>query len=718
MLRTRSFVLSVVFVAAVMTLTAARPARVVAADNAAGEMSQPKLIAVLQADAAPQEKAIACKRLAICGTKDAVPSLATLLPDEKLASWARIALEAIPDPAADEALRGAVGKLRGRLLVGVINSLGVRRDVKAVDTLIERLKDADAEVASAAAAALGHIGGGAACQALEQSLASAPAAARSAVAEGCILCAERCLSEGKRDEAVKLYDLVRKAGVPKQRVVEATRGAILARQSAGVPLLVEQLQSADKALLAVGLRVARELPGREATEALVAELGRAAPDRQVLLILALGDRGDAAALPAVLQAARSGQGEVRSVAIRALRRLGNAACVPLLLEAALEADEGISQTAIDVLADLAGKQVDDALAGQLSKAEGKRRQVLMQLAGERNIAGAVPALLKAAEDPDDQIRAAALRGLGFTIEFGDLPVLIARVARPAEKAEEAKAAEEALRAACERMPDREACAGKLAAAMSQAPVAAKCKFLEILTVLGGTKALQAVGAAAQDADPQIQDAASRLLGEWMSVDAGPVLLDLTKRATDVKYESRLLRGYIRLARQFVMPEEQRLQMCRAALAAAKRDEEKKLVIEVLERYPSVETLRLAVEAAKAPSLKNDAARAALVIVEKIGGRSGDVQKLLAQLGHEPVKVEILKAEYGADGKYRDVTEALRQRVRNLPLILLANPSYNASFGGDPVPGVVKQLKVRYRINGKEGQASFPENATIMLPIPP
>jgi len=697
---------------------AASSGLVSAADNAPGEMSQARLIAVLQSDAAPQERAITCKRLAICGTKDAVPALAALLPDEKLASWARIALEAIPDPAADEALRAAVGRLQGRLLVGVINSIGVRRDAKALEILVKRLHDADAEVASAAAVALGRIGGGAACGALEQSLAGAPAAVRSAAAEGCILCAERYLAEGKRAEAVKVYDLVRKAEVPKQRVVEATRGAILARQSAGVPLLVEQLQSADKAHFAIGLRTARELPGREATEAIVSELGRAAPERQVLLILALGDRGDAAALPAVLQAAKTGQGEVRSAAIRGLRRLGDATCVPLLLEAALEANEGLSQTAIEVLADLPGRQIDDALAGQLSKAEGKRREVLIQLVGRRNIAGAVSALLKAAEDPDDQIRAAALRGLGFTIEFRDLPVLIARVVRPLEKPEEAKAAEEALRAACERMPDREACAGKLVAAMSQATVPARCKFLEILTALGGGKALEAVGAAAKDPDPQIQDAGSRLLGEWMSVDAGPVLLDLAKTATDAKYETRALRGYIRLARQFVMPDQQRVEMCRTALAAARRDEERKLVMEVLERYPSVETLRLAVEAAKVPSLKNDAARASLVIVEKIGGHGGDVQKLLAQLGHEPVKVEILTAEYGADGKYRDVTEALRRRVRDLPLILLPNPSYNAAFGGDPAPGVVKELKVRYRINGKEGQAFFRENATIMLPIPP
>ena len=116
--------------------------------------------------------------------------------------------------------------------------------------------------------------------------------------------------------------------------------------------LVEQLRSPDKALLAIGLRVARELPGREVTEALVAELGRAAPERQALLILALADRGDAAALPAVLQAAKNGPSEVRSVALRVLERLGDASCVPVLLEAAMEADGQLSQTALAVLADL------------------------------------------------------------------------------------------------------------------------------------------------------------------------------------------------------------------------------------------------------------------------------------------------------------------------------------------------------------------------------
>ena len=108
---------------------------------------------------------------------------------------------------------------------------------------------------------------------------------------------------------------------------------------------------------------------------------------------------------------------------------------------------------------------------------------------------------------------------------------------------------------------------------------------------------------------------------------------------------------------------------------------------------------------------------ALKIAQKISGDSADVQQLLAQLNQEPVQIEIIKAEYGANSTYRDVTDILRKHVRDFPLIVLPSANYNASFGGDPLPSVRKQLKIRYRLNGKEGEAVFAENATIMLPIP-
>src|SRR4051812_11973327 len=125
----------------------------VATQPANGQASKPKsqaeLIAVLRSDAPEAEKAMVCKELSLYGSSEAIPELAKLLANERLSSWARIPLEAMPGSAADEALRTAAGQLQGRLLVGVINSIGVRRDAAAVDLLSSRLADKDAEVASA-----------------------------------------------------------------------------------------------------------------------------------------------------------------------------------------------------------------------------------------------------------------------------------------------------------------------------------------------------------------------------------------------------------------------------------------------------------------------------------------------------------------------------------------------------------------------------------------
>ena len=99
--------------------------------NAAPAVHPAELIALLKSDS-PERKGESLQAARRVRDKDAVPAIAPYLADEELSSWARIALEAIPDPACDEALREAEGTLKGRLLIGVINSLGVRRDARAV----------------------------------------------------------------------------------------------------------------------------------------------------------------------------------------------------------------------------------------------------------------------------------------------------------------------------------------------------------------------------------------------------------------------------------------------------------------------------------------------------------------------------------------------------------------------------------------------------------
>src|SRR3569623_427171 len=85
------------------------------------------------------QKAIACKKLAFVGGKDAVQPIAALLSHPQLSCYARFGLEPTPDSSVDDALRAALPKLSGTLKIGVITSLGVRKDAKALDALAKLL---------------------------------------------------------------------------------------------------------------------------------------------------------------------------------------------------------------------------------------------------------------------------------------------------------------------------------------------------------------------------------------------------------------------------------------------------------------------------------------------------------------------------------------------------------------------------------------------------
>jgi len=135
-------------------------------------------------------------------------------------------------------------------------------------------------------------------------------------------------------------------------------------------------------------------------------------------------------------------------------------------------------------------------------------------------------------------------------------------------------------------------------------------LLDVLGEVGGTKAVATMAAAGRSGEEALEDAATRLLGKWMTADAAPVLIDLATAQPGGKFKTRALRGYIRIARQFVLPDDQRAEMCRKALAAAGEEADRKAVLEILVRYPSAATLAVAEEAAKLPGLEADAKKAA------------------------------------------------------------------------------------------------------------
>jgi HEAT repeat protein len=589
--------------------------------RAAADPKQSDLIAVLKSDAPKAEKAITCKRLAIYGDAEAVPVLAPLLADKELASWARIALEAIPGPAADAALRDAMGKLQGRLLIGTINLIGARRDARAVDGLIRRLDADDADVASAAAVALGHIGGEKAARALTKSLTGAPSGVRSAVAQGCILCAEWFLAQGRPAEAVRLYDAVRKADVPDQRHLEAIRGAILARQSDGVPLLIEQLSSTDRERFEIGLRTARELPGRQVTEALTAELNRLNPAQRPLLLLAIADRSDEAVLPAVLKAAQGGPKELRLTAVEVLIRLGNVSCIPALLDIATEGDTELEEAARETLVRLAGKDVDADLLARLPRARGKLRVVLIELSGQRQISEALPAVVSSLDDSDTEIRGAAVRTVGIIGQDEQAAGLV-RLLETTADSDRRAGIEKALLAISGRCGAK--CIPHLRPLTQSSDADLHMIGLHALAIIGGPDALAAVTSAIEEAKPAVQNEAVRILSTWpnnwpQDADAGRALLALARSARKTSHQVLGLRGYLQYVRGTTkLSNDQKVGQVNDLLSHINRPEEERLAIAVLGEAPSAGALELLKKLAQDPAVAEEAYSA----VVQVAGQGG------------------------------------------------------------------------------------------------
>lgn len=662
------------------------------------EESEADLITVLQSDTELFAKAKACQRLAVIGTKESVPVLAKLLSDAQMAHYARYALEPNPDPAVDDVLRDALTKLDGKLLIGVVNSVGARGDAKAVGQLSTLLGSANAEVTEAVATALGRIASPEAVAALHVALGKAEPL-RSSAAKACLTAADILLSTGKSADAAALYDLVRKAEAPEYLRMAALSGVMRAQGAEAMPLLAECLKSDNPAQFRVGLQTAHKLGGPEVAQRVVdlielpgpveipkegtviqkAEYGAgdrwadvtaaaiaaaasgqpivasnslagdptpgvvkslrivfskdgqremvelaegrelvlegvlAGPQypRQVTLIRVLGDLGQKNALPVVLKAAESDAVDIRYAAIVVLGGLGDERAVPVLLKAAADGALAARQSLID----LQGEGVDAVIAEALASAQGPERLVLLQLAGDRAITSLVPTLMKAADDADPQVVTKAIAALGATVGPNELSALVARLIG-SDSADVVATVNDALKMALPRMPDCDAAAEKLLAAMPKASVAAQINLLDLLGVFGGDRALAGVAAAVGNSNDEIQDAATRVLGEWMSPDVAPLLLDLAKTGP-AKYQVRCLRGYIRAFRQLGIPDAEKMAMAAKAFGAATRDEERCLALESLNRIPDPKAMETLLPHLRNPALKAAAAKAAVAVAERI-----------------------------------------------------------------------------------------------------
>jgi type 1 glutamine amidotransferase len=184
------------------------------------------LLEVLESDAKRAGKQFVCRQLSIIGTEQSVPTLAKMLTGEETSDMARYALERIPGSAVDEALRGALRKARGNARIGIINSLGQRRDKDSVKILSRILGRRNQEAAAAAAAALGRIADSQATAALAEAKNKASGKLLLVVLDAYLKCADKLVADGNKIKALGIYKELQAEGNPAPIRTAALTGMI------------------------------------------------------------------------------------------------------------------------------------------------------------------------------------------------------------------------------------------------------------------------------------------------------------------------------------------------------------------------------------------------------------------------------------------------------------------------------------------------------------
>ena len=576
-------------------------------------------ITVLQSDAQLFDKVTACRKLALIGTKKSVPVLAGLLDDEPLGDYARIAMERIEDPSVDDAFREALDKCQGRLLVGVVNSIGNRRDVQAVSRLSKLAGDSAAGVRAEALAALGMIATDEAVAIIRQVMTTGPEMLRSAAAEAALRCAEYQLSQSKQNKAVELYEAVRKADVPEHLYAAATYGEIRARGTAGLPLLIKQLKTDNYVIINVAIHAARELSGPEVTEALVAELNNLHPNVQVLLIEVLADRKGPKVNESLEALAASDNPEVRAESLKVLGKVGNVSAVGVLL-AAVKAGGGDATIALGSLRMIKGDGINEAIVEKMKIAQSDKKVELIKVLSDRNASVAVDAVFAETQSPDIEVCLEAFKAVAKLAGPNDIDRVI-NLVRNLEGSAGRKEAERAVISVAGMIAEKSTPTDTIIAALKQEKrVDARCSLLRILASFADVKSFQIIQSSLKDENEQVKDAAIRAITAWPGSEALETVLAIFKSTDNQTHRVLALRGYVRLLRQDKqIATEKKVEILGEIIKQVDTSAEKKNILSSLASIRHPLALTIAEQYLSNPQVKDEAALAIIQIAQSIAG---------------------------------------------------------------------------------------------------
>lgn len=121
------------------------------------------------------------------------------------------------------------------------------------------------------------------------------------------------------------------------------------------------------------------------------------------------------------------------------------------------------------------------------------------------------------------------------------------------------------------------------------------------------------------------------------------------------------------------------------------------------------TIIVSVVAYKFSKTKHDSKREVVLEMDEIEKKTAKETEENVVVG--PDNLRILEAIYGTTERKKDITQEIKALVKDNKLSIRASND----IAGDPYPGVVKKLRIRYEFQGEELEKEYTEGELVNLP---
>ncbi|MDB5322586.1 MAG: repeat protein [Phycisphaerales bacterium] len=600
------------------------------------------LASTLTANASVPVKVHLLRHIQRIGREETISAVAAALNDKDalVRDAACRALSSNPTASAADALRTAIESADDATWKGaLIIALAHRRNSADAAVFAKAAASTDDAVRMPALIALAHVGDASAAPVLAAARDIGSDAAKAAANDAYLLLADRLITLDQRPAAVKIYREYLFS--PQRYRYAAIIGIGIAGSDEDGAKLLNVLADIDPQARGAALQALGHRHDPALANEIVGRLAKADASAKPWLLRALAGQNDKRAKKAILEAASDADETLRILALTMLARLGDASAVPALLKSA--AAKGEEQVAArNTLEMLAGKAVDDALIERIAAGPVPQRTEAIRAVGARRTPAAVAPLFTAASDADFAIRGEAFKSLALVADFDALPRALALLVEAKEDVDRDQAAK-AVVAIARKNDNADARIAPLLAEFERAEGAVKATLLNAMGQLGGDKALAAIRDAVKSTDEKTHEAGVRALTAWPDTTPLDQLLMLAKEEKSNTLAILSLRAYVRLVGlPSKRPAPETVKLYQDALAAAKRNDEKKMVLGGLGELKDAKALEVVVPFLSDEALVSEACAAALKIAKESWLTNKDLAKTSLNKVLEVSKTETQK----------------------------------------------------------------------------